>query len=413
MANRSSANPPRERTPQRVDPDRALDHARLTIRRDWAGGVPGFEGWFGVEIDPKPLVLHDMNGAELFYEFTVRRGKDAVGSIKASASRSLGTPVPAVQIGPRRWDPDRATREARERVRTQHPKGKITGTELVCFSYPKVGVRVDVEEAGRSQSLIYDVSDLSEVRTFGADEPEANTSWSFYAQVVECRAEQNICRWDLADREVEAVRKRGRGAFAAAFTEREIDKLKALVTVDSPYAYIELYSSQVLKYGPRCTPHDCFMLYAQQTNVYCAVATGQMLLDFHRWPYTQDQIATAMSTDAGGTSNPNQVAGYQSLTRNTMTATFDDTADWAEAKAEIDANRPLKSGIYGHARACAGWKRQNLFLVLQQPRRWLQIYDPWPWNADICQGGAVVWEDWDTVTHTNFIYVRHRATACA
>jgi hypothetical protein len=149
------------------------------------------------------------------------------------------------------------------------------------------------------------------------------------------------------------------------------------------------------------------MLYAQQTNVYCAVATGQMILDFHRWPYTQDQIATAMETGAGGTSHAGQIAGYQALSNNAFVATYDDTADWSEAKAEIDQNRPVKSGIPGHARACSGWKRQNIFSVRQPAKRWLQIYDPWPWNADLCQGGAVVWEDWDAVTHTNFVYVRH------
>lgn len=402
----------RERTPQRVDPELALDHARLAIRRNWAGGVPGFEQWFAVELDSKPLVLHDLNGAELFYEFTARRGKQIVGSIKASASRILGVPVAAVEMGARRWDPERATREARERALANVQKGKVTGTELVCFSYPKVGVRVDVDDPQGTRSVIYDVSDLSEVRTFGADELEGNTSWSFYAEVAEPRAEEKAQRWRLAEQELEAVRKRGRGAFATAFTDRELDKLRDLVIVKSRYPFISLYSSRVLKYGPRCSPHDCFMLYSQQTNVFCAVATGQMILDFHRWPYTQDEIAAGMNTGAGGTSNPDQVAGYESLTRNTMTATYDTSANWAEARSEIDANRPLKSGIPGHARACTGWKRQNLFLVAQQPRRWLQIYDPWPWNADICQGGANVWEDWDTVTHTNFIYVRHRTSVC-
>ncbi len=199
---------------------------------------------------------------------------------------------------------------------------------------------------------------------------------------------------------------------AAAFKVSELPKLRDALTPDLSYAFISLYSSRVLKYGPRCTPHDCFMLYAQQTSVYCAVATGQMILDFYRWPYTQDEIATAMGTGPGGTDNPGQVAGYESLTRNCMDATYDTSADWSEAKAEIDANRPVKSGIPGHARACAGWKRQNLFFIGQEPKRWLQIYDPWPWNADLCQGGKIVWEDWDSVTHTNFIYVRHRATSC-
>jgi hypothetical protein len=404
----------REKTPQPVDPERALEHGRLAIRRDWAGEVPGFERWHAVEIDPKPLVLHDLNGAELFYEFTVTDGKQAVGTLKASASRILGVAVAAVELGPRRWDPDQAVRGAREKARKRFPKGRIVGTELVCFSYPKIGVRVDVADgAQRQRSVIYDAADLSEVPAFGADEREGYTSWSFYREVAEPRAEEKVRRWELADRELEAVRKRGKSAVTAnAFTDREVAKLRELVMVESPYVHMTFYSSRVLKFGPRCSPHDCFTLYAQQTSVYCAVATGQMILDFHRWPYTQNQIATAMGTDSGGTGNSGQVAGYESLTRNTLLATYDTSADWAEAKAEIDENRPLKSGISGHARACAGWKRQNLFIVGQPTKRWLQIYDPWPWNADICQGGAVVWEDWETVNHTNFIFVRHRTTAC-
>jgi len=396
-----------EKTPEPVGRDRALAHAQLTIRRDWAAGVPGFEQWHNAEVDPRPLVLYDLNGAELFYDFTLRRGNEAVGSVRAGASRTLGSPVVAVEIGPRRWDPDRAQRAAREKAKKEHPRAKITGTALVCFSYPKVGVRVDLGVGDANRSVIYDASDLSEITRFGPDEREGFTAWSFYQTIAEPCAGEKLHRWDLADRELEAVTRRTKNVFATAFTDREAVRLQASLVLESPYVFLPFYSSRVLKYGPRCSPHDCFMLYAQQTDVYCAVATGQMILDFHRWPFTQDQIATAMSTDASGTTNPNQVAGYESLTNNSFDATFDASADWSEAKSEIDANRPLKSGISGHARACAGWKRQNIFLVLQSPKRWLQIYDPWPWNADICQGGAVVWEDWDAVNHTNFIYVRH------
>jgi len=76
-----------------------------------------------------------------------------------------------------------------------------------------------------------------------------------------------------------------------------------------------------------------------------------------------------MSTGAPGTSNPNQVAGYESLSNKCLTATYDSSADWSEAKAEIDPNRPVKSGIPGHSRACAGWKRQNIWLIGQPPKR--------------------------------------------
>jgi len=396
-----------EKTPEPVDRDRALAHAQLTVRRDWAANIHGFKGWHQAELDPQPLVLHDLNGAELFYEFTLRRGNSAVGSVKASASRTLGSPVIAVETAPRRWDPDAAARKAREKAQKQFPKAEIKDTSLVVYGYPKIGVRVDLKTDDDLQSVIYDVSSMVQITRFGPDQPEGLAAWSFYETIALPHADKKIRRWDLANRELDEVGRVAQNAFATAFTDREADTLRASLALQSQFAFIEFYSSRVLKYGPRCTPHDCFMLYAQQTDVYCAVATGQMILDFHRWPYTQDQIATAMNTGASGTDPDDQATGVESLTNNSMNATVDYTADWTEAKAEIDANRPLKSGIPGHARACAGWKRQNIFLISQPPRRWLQIYDPWPWNADICQGGGVVWEDWDAVTHTNFMYVRH------
>jgi hypothetical protein len=395
-----------EKTPEPVGRERALAHTRLTILRDWAGDVPSFENFATLEVDSSPLVLRDLNGAELFFEFTLRSGDKAVGSVKASASRLIGSPVVAVQLGARRWDPDYALKAAREKAKKQHPRTKIRGTSLVCYSYPKVGVRVDLGSGDDQRSLLYDASDLCQIEVFGSDAREGSSAWSFYDDIVTPHAERNRRRFDLAEQELDATVKRTKNALSTAFTERELPRLKASLVLDSVYAY-PFISSHVLKYGPRCSPHDCFMLYAQQTNVYCAVATGQMILDFHRWPYTQDQIATAMETGAGGTSHAGQIAGYQALSNNAFVATYDDTADWSEAKAEIDQNRPVKSGIPGHARACSGWKRQNIFSVRQPAKRWLQIYDPWPWNADLCQGGAVVWEDWDAVTHTNFVYVRH------
>jgi hypothetical protein len=154
-------------------------------------------------------------------------------------------------------------------------------------------------------------------------------------------------------------------------------------------------------------------LHSQQTDVYCAVATGQMILDFYRYYYNQNDIAIRMGTTSGGTGVYEQATGIRSLSKNCLEATIDTSAAWTEAKTQLDLNRPLKSGIPGHARACFGWKRQNIFVVGRiRPRRWLCILDPWPWNADLCEGGPVYWEDWDAISHTNFMYVNHRTTSC-
>ena len=400
-----------------VSKERAMEHGLLTIRRAWAGEIPDFEGWGGFELDPEPLVIHDLNGQVLFYEFGVMDGKELVGSIKASASKIIGSAVPTVEFGPRGWDPGEAARAAQEKIKEGYPKANISETELVCYSYPKIGVRVYIEDPeAERQSVILDVADLSFVERYGADEPEGFTSWSCY-EVAERNALEREQRCELADRELEAARSETPKILAPGFTAQELPEVRETF-IPQPQewkTYLEpfpLYSWRTIRFSPRCNTHECFELYAQKTNVYCAVATGQMILDFYRYYYTQEQIAVAMGTGPGGTSNSGQVDGYESLSNNCLDATYDSTANWTEARAEIDANRPLKSGIFGHARACAGWMRENFCLWPGPCRRWLKIYDPSPWNKDICEGGKIYWEDWGTKFHTNFIYVRHRTTPC-
>lgn len=391
-----------------VEKDRAAEHALMAYRRAWAANIDGFKNLATAELDPEPLLIYDLNGDPLFFEFSAMDGNQQAGRMKTCANKNLGTPVMTVELGPRKWDPSKGIERAKKQAQELFPKARIEDTELVCYSYPKIGVRVDLVEPQQQEvSVIFDVADGSQVTRFGNDELEGQTAWSYLDSLAPRKIEENVALWELRDQEREAAQKKAPKLLARGYTSTEAVKIKDTLVVKSPYLYLPFYSSKVLRFSPRCNTHECFELYAQQTNVYCAVATGQMILDFYRYHYDQDDIATAMSTGAGGTTNPNQVAGYESLSNNGLDATFDNTADWNEAKAEIDANRPLKSGIPGHARACAGWKRQNIWVINQPAQKWLQIYDPWPWNENICDGGAVYWEDWSAVTHTNFIYVRH------
>lgn len=390
----------------------ALAAARITARRAWAGEVHGFEAWGGYDIEDEPLIIHDLNGQVLFYEFTVTNGKSQVGSIKTSASRVIGSPVVTIEFGPRTWSERKAVERAKQEASKRFPKARLSPPELVCYCYPKLGVRIFAEDKRGRHGVIVDVADGSVVERLG--DGEGFAAYSFYDEVAEPQREGRLRRFAQADREIEILQREGPELFKAERLDN-VAKVRDFFVSRSVglVANISLYSSRVLKYGPRCNPHDCFQLYAQQTNVYCAVAAAQMILDFYRWNFTQDEIATVMNTDDGGTDNPDQVAGYQSLSNQTLVATLDTSASWAEAKAEIDANRPVKSGVPHHARAIAGWKRQNLSVVGSAPKRWLLVYDPWPWNADICAGGKIVWEDWDAIDHTNFITVRHRTTACS
>lgn len=398
-----------------VNEEKVKEHIKFTVMKNWIGQVYGFADWFNTQLEEKPLVIHDLNGQVLFYEYQIKSKNQVVGVVKGSASKSLGSPVPQIQLGPRRWDPAAAVLNAKEKVKNLYPNGDISDTEFVCYSYPKIGVKVDlIDKKGGIQSFIFDVASTNLVERFGADELEGFTSRSIYDEITEQGVTKREARWNAIDKELQAVKIKIPRIFEPGVNPDERKPIEEVYIKQSIYPpiSISLFSQKIIQYCPHCSTHNCNALHSQQTDVYCAVATGQMILDFYRYYYSQVEIATAMGTGSTGTGQSGQIAGYQGLSKQCLEATLDESASWSEAKAEIDANRPLKSGIPGHARACFGWKRQNIFLIGATPARWLFILDPWPWNSNICQGGAVYWEDWTAEDHTNFIYVRHRNTSC-
>jgi hypothetical protein len=402
----------REREIPVIEPKAARGPALAAMRRLWVQGNDDLGRLARSRAADEPLVIHDLDGTPLFYDFDLADDGEPVGVVRAAASPAIGTSLVATHMRPRGWDPRKATRAAEKLVRDQLKATKVTGSELVCYSYPKVGVRVTYDAPKRKGAqAIVDVSDGLLVRALGADEPEGSTAYSYYADIVQPSMDRRLRRWSRGEEDLEVLRRRTPqiAEVDEPLTEANRPALADLLISDLVVVAFPFTSWNVIRFGPRCSPHECFELYAQQTNVFCAVATGQMILDFYRWYHTQDEIADAMNTDSSGTTNPDQVTGYETLSNGCLDATFDGTADWSEARAEINANRPLKSGIPGHARACAGWMRTWSWSSWTFDR-YLKIYDPWPWNADICAGGDIEWEDWDAVTHTNWITVRLRTT---
>lgn len=403
---------PKSKQPRPVKAEEAIRAGVARLRTEFVTGGSDLAPLVAARPGREHVVL-DLDGRPLFYDVELVEGEGPVGALRVAASETVGSALVSVEEGPRRWDPDAALEGATKAAGKLHPKARVMGAELVCYCYPKIGVRITLErEGGERQALLLDASDLLPVNRFGVGEPEGLMAYSYYAEVVDPTLESRERRYAREQEQQEALRKIAPELFEQEFrfTDQTLKRIRDTVYRASPYTIDQLVfgltQQRVLPYGPRCGAGEDLHLYAQQTNVFCAVATGQMILDWHRWNYTQDEIAAAMSTGPGGTTNPNQVAGYEALTNNSFVATYDTSAQWSEAKAEIDGGRPLKSGIPGHARACNGYRRTFNFFAFAFDRA-IRVYDPWPWNADICNGGAVYWEDWEAVTHTNWIYVRH------
>lgn len=381
-----------------------VEHATLAVLKNAAAGPPEFESWLAGAVRKEPLTIHDINGTPLFHDFAVARGKEVFGHVRVAASQVLGSAAVATELGPRLWSYDEAVKKLTPKVKREFARTKIAAPKLVCYSYPKLGVMFEVDDGNTTTQAIYDVSSLTRV-PMKPERPDSEGfhAWSFYDALSQADRKRRLARFKKVEAE--------RGAIPEKI-RREMLAARSLTAVNAKLDAVLVYRRTVTKLLQYCThyghtharSHHCFVLHGQQVNDYCAVATCQMILCYFRHYHSQDGIAPSLGYSAGGGCPPDQSPGYKSLTCNHLDASFDASPTWEKGRDQIDLLRPFKSGIPGHARAVAGYSYVRWAWALGLEEKKLYVYDPWPWNADYAVGGAVTWEDWDAVTHTNYVY---------
>lgn len=383
-----------------IGQDELVEYASFGVLKNAAAGIPDLTEWVGGAVRKTPLRIHDINGQPLFYDFEVARGTEVLGNVRVAASKVLGAGAFATELGARRWDYDAAVRKLAPRVKRQFAKARISPPRLVCYSYPKLGVMFEIEGKSGSSRAIYDVSSLAPVpdKPEGA-EPEGFYAWSVYDSLADADRRQRLARFRRVEADLSSLSGRLRRDILAARTLRSVfDRFPLTYAIGA--TKLLQYCSH---YGhSHARSHHCFVLQGQQVNDYCAVATCQMILCYYRYYRSQDDIAPSLGYSAGGACPADQSPGYKSLSCDHLDSSFDSSPTWQKARDQINLLRPLKTGVPGHARACAGYSYTNW--SLGGPDRKLYIYDPWPWNADFALGGAVTWEDWGAITHTNYVY---------
>ena len=109
---------------------------------------------------------------------------------------------------------------------------------------------------------------------------------------------------------------------------------------------------------------------------------------------TQSEVADYMGLEpgTGGGANKDDQLNYY---KNGIDKSGSDEykAKFSDAKKEIDADRPLKSGVDGHARCAVGYADSSCLPCLL-------INDPWPEGV-----GLIYWELYWGRKHTKDIHV--------
>ncbi len=418
-----------------VPREKALDHAITRLIIAVITKTPRLENWRGAIISPEPLEIYDINGALLFYEFSVIKDDKIVGRIKVSASKILGPAVYTMEVGPRKWDVEKAIDRAKKLVLDRYKEVEIISTQIVCYSYPKIGVLIklgDPKTKEETGSIVIDVvSNVIIPRMTPKEVSFKSSMWSFYNSILQKDRPDKMARWEEDDRSVEILKniaKENDIDIRARLSDMELERLeeKMVWGLKKKLTNLEFAVAQIVFVLPfKQIP---LTLYGQEHQCWCAVATGQMILKYHHYYYEQPDIAVEMGTipqpqniatwnpgppdyDLCGTIYNGIQTGIESLSRNYLD-TVVATPTWQDIVSEIGENGPLYSIIPGHARACSGY--QNLgflfrYILPGVEYKFLYICDPWPPNAnnDFCNplGGAEYWEDWDVSNYWDFIYV--------
>lgn len=382
-----------------------VEHASISSLQAVSARLPGLEAWERASLHKRPLSIFDLNGKLLFLDYPIVLNGAVVGKVRSAASSVLGAPVVSLLCENVTWDFARSVEKLTPKVAKEYRGWKVVDSKLVCYSYPKMGVMFNlVDAAGKKMRLVFDVVSLNLIPE-GKPESgmEGAYAWSFYDSLSD----------DVRARSIEQFKTVNQARLKVPVETRKLMVAsRSLASINTSILdRIDLWKvvTRQLQFCTHYLPtearsHHCFVLHGQQVDDYCAVATCQMILCYYRYYYTQPQIAPALNYSAGSGCPSDQSAGYESLSNNHIDATYDTTPTFAEAKSQINALHPFKSGIPYHARACAGYSFTSWVNIVTSQS--LYIYDPWPWDPDLKVGGAVYWEDWNAVTHTNCVYTR-------
>jgi hypothetical protein len=443
-----------ERTEKyRVPQNKALEHAIVHLVLGVITKKLGLEKWKGATVNPEPLLIYDLNGQLLFYEFSVEIKGMVVGRIKASASKVLGPSVYTEEVGPRKWDPDKAREEVTKRIQKKYKGATIVSTRLVCYSYPKIGILAVLVEPKTKKEIGRVVADVATYRFVPKRMPEKRrlgvAMWSMYESIQQKDKLDRLSRWENDDKLVELLTKIAKGVrinIRAKLSDEELRRLeKILMGVQkkrlgwpSPDADIigpfEILPMLLYKTIP-------IPLHGQEHECWCVPATAQMILRHHHYYYEQPAIAVTMRTipqpqdvatwnpdapdfDPCGTYYhytalaPSDLEdGMESLSRNYLEAVVDDSPTLNKVMSEIDQDRPFFCMVPWHARACTGYGRLDfLYPTVAEVgihfHAWISLWikNPWPPNSNntFCkpQGGDEGWEDWDVSSYLPFVYIR-------
>ncbi len=379
-----------------ISADDARMHALYALYMGVGANMRGFLGWEHARIAGTPRIVYDLTGPALFYDFPVRI-RERVGFIRVAANRVYGTPVISMHVTPPLWNTEEARKTLRRLAHEQYPKHVVANVRLVCYRYPKLGLLALLRApgGGNDVSILLDIEHQVLVPTKPGGINLGQAVYSLLGTFSKTDYAMNPKEWERVHTSIkeffQAQKNLKEANYYRLAARKRLEVLRKVFDPAQQKVVTFCCHSDLDHY--HCQQCLSFCRHYQEKLWTCAPTSGQMLLCYWRYCYSQDDIARAMKCDGQGTDPKNIPPGMQLLTHNLFSCTMLTTEDWKVCTGEIDNRRPFMSCIEGHARACGGYGQTANF-------RYLYIFDP----GDT---GGICWETFPT-PHFNaqFTFIR-------
>ena len=338
--------------------------------------------------------IKDLNGSALFRDYPILdRAGEKIGIVRSSAVGPQLPLIDAIFVGKLLYDERTVEATVIGQATVEYPGASFVSKGFVCYGYPRVGIRLTVTGAGAAFDVVYDAHTATRVREIRA-RVEAGAEAGFALAGGAGSSIDGEPFYSYAGRLPEAG---GEEQYAAQWTQAlDFVRVAATRTIETPRSVL---GRDVFRLAEAARREDAasiesrkpamrgitlpIQLIGQDTPVYCAVATGKMILDYIGHPeLTQSAIAQAFRTGPSGTTNDNMIAGLAALTAGRWSASVDGDPTADKTAKYLAGFLPGKSGIPGHARLLRGW-REYTYINPSSGRPFLTtsfylVNDPYP-----------------------------------
>ena len=319
-----------------------------------------------------PRTILDLAGSQLFFDIDILdESRKSLGYLRSGAGREDLPLIDSIVFSNGLPPFDVLVSRARTQAAIDFPGKAADNPRFVCYGYPLIGIMLDVAGDASTQWVLYNPYNKSIVRQ-GATKQELTSIERGFESIEESIEGEPL--YSIAGRIPEAGPEEGP-------TQEQWRALRGVFEqYDAEGGDVKVLMSRArINVREQTVAAD---LIAQETPVYCVVATAAMILEFFgQTALSQTDIAGLLGTTAKGTppaalaTQLGGISGSKLATKQIGSPTFGDFV------RELQPGFPDKSGIPGHSRLVCGWREYELLDSEANPlhtERFLVVADPQP-----------------------------------